>query len=51
MMVLFISDVKRQITDFVIHHKEHCPTWGEFSGFQLSCVLHPREGQSAGRNC
>lgn len=48
-MVLFISDVKRQITDVVIHHKEHCPTRGEFSDFRLSCVLHPR-GQSAGRN-
>lgn len=50
-MVLFISSVKRQITDFVIHRKEHCPTWGEFSDFRLSCALHPGEGQSAGRNC
>lgn len=46
-VVLFISDVKRQITDLAAHHGEHSLTWGEFSDFQLSCVLHPREGQSA----
>lgn len=47
MAVLFIFDVERQITDLAIHHREHCLTWGEFSDFQLSCALHPREGPAA----
>lgn len=47
MAVLLISAVERQITDLAIHHREHCFIWGEFSDFQLSCALRPREGPSA----
>lgn len=34
-MVLFISDVKKKIPDFIIHRKKHWPSWGELSDFRL----------------
>lgn len=35
-MVLFISNAKRTIPDFIIHHKEQCLARGELPDFRLS---------------